>query len=63
MTPGAGGIEYGACAGGGGGILVNEAGPPTCSDHPDSQGKGYGGGAFCTTGCEGLDGVVILDFL
>ena len=68
IAPAAGGTSGSGLGGGGGGILINSEGPPdTCPpDFPGVHGQGYGGGGFygrSDTGCDGFDGVVILDFL
>jgi len=56
LSPGAGGQHRGFYGGGGGGVLVDGAGP----DGPIDNGQGYGGGGTHDTG---NSGVVILEFI
>ena len=58
LTPGAGGIHYedGCYGGGGGGVMVDGAGPDT----DQYTGQGFGGGGS-GRGTNGLEGLVLLE--
>ena len=65
LTPGVGGQHYSDYGGGGGGVLVNGAGP---AEWDTTQGQGYGGGA-CHYDSQGnyykigLRGVILLEMV
>merc|ERR1712110_10559 len=65
LTPGVGGQYHGSCGGGGGGVLVNGAGP---DEWDTTQGQGYGGGG-CYYNSQGtivdvgLRGVILLEMV